>query len=105
MISQNLFVYFKIKFYFLDGTKLTCDIISWSNPLAEGFRIKAKIRYSPFFIFYTPAFWEQFKYGWIQYISILIPFLFVFRLVKTFIFENQLVPTIVSNSNVKLKSS
>lgn len=89
----------------LYGTKLRHDFVSWSNPLAEGFRIEAKIRYQPFKLVYVPAFWEQFKYGWIQYISVLIPFLFVFRLVKIFIFENQLVPTIVSNPYFKMKSS
>lgn len=86
-------------------TKLTTDYVSWSNTLAEGFNINAKIRYSPYRIVYIPAFWEQFKWGWIQYISILLPFLFVFRLVKIFIFENQLVPTIVSNSFTKIKTS
>lgn len=81
------------------------DFVSWSNSLAEGFKINAYVRYAPFKITYVPGFWEQFKWGWIQYISVLLPLMFVFKMIKIFIFENQLVPTIAMNLNQKIKNS
>jgi transmembrane protein 231 len=64
--------------------------------------VNALIRYPTQPVLFIPGFWQQIKWGWIQYLSILIPFLFVFKLIKIFIFENQLVPTIVISSQ-KLK--
>ena len=84
--------------FFKDGTTLEKDQVSWSNRNAYGFTINIQIKYPFFQISYIPWFWEQFKYGWIQYIAILIPFLYVFNIVKVFIFENQLVNAICMNS-------
>ena len=44
---------------------------------------------------YRPGLWQLLKMAWIQYLAILFIFLFVFGHVKTFVFENQLVNTIV----------
>lgn len=103
--STSTFYSFK-KFanFFTDGTRLLTDYVSWGNKNADGFSINAKIRYVPYKLVYVPAFWEQFKGGWIQYFAVLIPFLYVFNLIKLFIFENQLVPVIVMSNN-KIKSS
>ena len=76
----------------------------WNTKSSNGFTININVQYSPFKIDFIPAFWEQFKNGWIQYIAILIPFLFIFRVAKIFIFENQLVPTIVIMPNIKVKT-
>ena len=67
------------------------------------FSIKALVRYSKQQIIYIPGFWQQFKWGWIQYVAVLLPFLYVFRMIKIFIFENQLVQTIVTVPNLKQK--
>lgn len=99
-ISKILRTYFARPY----GTRLLTDYVSWGNKNADGFNINAKVRYVPYKLVYTPAFWEQFKGGWIQYISVLIPFLYVFNLIKVFIFGNQLVPVIVM-SNQKVKST
>ena len=91
---------------FEDGSRLKTDYVSWSSPANDGtFDIKAKIRYTPYSVNYVPAFWEQFKWGWIQYIAILLPFIYVFMLIKVFIFENQIVPTIVINPDRKIKTN
>ena len=71
----------------------------------NSFSIKAVIRYAKQQVIFIPGFWEQFKWGWIQYVAALLPFLFVFKLIKIFIFENQLVPTIVTTSNLKHKNA
>jgi transmembrane protein 231 len=87
------------------GTRLKTDYAFWTNRNTNGFNINGRVRYAPYKIMYVPAFWEQFKWGWIQYIAVLIPFLYVFRLIKIFIFENQLVPVIVMASPNKVKTN
>lgn len=44
---------------------------------------------------FRPGFWQALKWGWIQYISVLLPFLAVFNRLKLFVFSNQLVRTLV----------
>ena len=38
------------------------------------------------------------KWAWVQYVSILIVFVYVFRQIKTFVFSNQILPTITRSS-------
>ncbi|XP_069114573.1 transmembrane protein 231-like [Argopecten irradians] len=63
------------------GSHTPCDTEFWSI-LNLSFR-------------YTPGFWYMVKWGWVQYVSVLLLFLFVFDRIKIFIFQNQLVTTIV----------
>ncbi|UJR30853.1 hypothetical protein I4U23_018368 [Adineta vaga] len=44
---------------------------------------------------YMPGFWQAFKWGWIQYISVLLPFFYIFHRLKLFVFSNHLVRTFV----------
>lgn len=44
---------------------------------------------------FIPGFWQEFKWGWIQYVSVLLPFIIVFNRIKEFVFRNQLVRTLV----------
>ncbi|NXF25850.1 TM231 protein, partial [Rhodinocichla rosea] len=53
------------------------------------FIINATIRYPV-----EPGFWEIIKFAWIQYVSILLIFLWVFGRIKTFLFQNQVLTTI-----------
>ncbi|XP_059008602.1 transmembrane protein 231 isoform X2 [Mustela lutreola] len=43
---------------------------------------------------YLPGFWEIIKFAWVQYVSILLIFLWVFERIKRFVFQNQVVTTI-----------
>lgn len=43
---------------------------------------------------FAPGFWEEFKWGWIQYVCTLIPFVALFNRLKLFVFSNQLVRTL-----------
>jgi transmembrane protein 231 len=43
------------------------------------------------------------KWGWVQYVSVLILFLFVFDRIKVFIYQNQLVQTLVQTPYNKEK--
>jgi transmembrane protein 231 len=53
---------------------------------------------------YVPGFWQDFKWGWIQYISVLLPFLIVFNRLKLFVFSNHLVRTLVPLSILRHKA-
>ncbi|NWQ78959.1 TM231 protein, partial [Columbina picui] len=52
------------------------------------FIINATIRYPV-----EPGFWEMIKFAWIQYVSILLIFLWVFGRIKMFVFQNQVLAT------------
>ncbi|XP_013010411.1 transmembrane protein 231 isoform X2 [Cavia porcellus] len=76
-------------------------ILSDPNPIwlvgraAEApFVINAVIRYPVEVISYQPGFWEMIKFAWVQYVSILLIFLWVFGRIKIFVFQNQVVTTI-----------
>lgn len=47
-----------------------------------------------FAITYYPGFWETIKFAWIQYVSILLIFLWVFERIQTFVFQNQVLTTV-----------
>ncbi|KAI6077753.1 Transmembrane protein 231 isoform X2 [Aix galericulata] len=52
------------------------------------FIINATIHYPE-----EPGFWEIIKFAWIQYVSILLIFLWVFGRIKMFVFQNQVFTT------------
>ncbi|NWS72041.1 TM231 protein, partial [Crotophaga sulcirostris] len=52
------------------------------------FIVNATIRYPE-----EPGFWEVIKFAWIQYVSILLIFLWVFGRIKMFVFQNQVLTT------------
>ncbi|XP_059391694.1 transmembrane protein 231 [Carassius carassius] len=57
------------------------------------FQISAQINYPVETITYLPGFWETIKFAWIQYVSVLLIFLWVFQHIQTFVFQNQVLPT------------
>ncbi|CAH2324035.1 transmembrane 231 [Pelobates cultripes] len=61
---------------------------------AEPFVINVTIRYPVETISYPLCFWEMIKFAWIQYVSVLLIFLWVFERVKVFVFQNQVLTTI-----------
>ncbi|XP_004842891.1 transmembrane protein 231 isoform X2 [Heterocephalus glaber] len=58
------------------------------------FVINAVIRYPEEVISYQPGFWEMIKFAWVQYVSILLVFVWMFERIKIFVFQNQVVTTI-----------
>ncbi|XP_068116895.1 transmembrane protein 231 isoform X3 [Hyperolius riggenbachi] len=63
---------------------------------SDPFVVNAVIRYPAEVISYQPGFWEMIKFGWIQYVSVLLIFLWVFERVKVFVFQNQVLTTVHS---------
>ncbi|NXD86235.1 TM231 protein, partial [Halcyon senegalensis] len=45
------------------------------------------------FFKYQPGFWEIIKFAWIQYVSILLIFIWAFGRIKMFVFQNQVLTT------------
>lgn len=43
---------------------------------------------------YRPGFWETIKLAWVQYVSVLLIFLWVFERVQRFVFQNQVLTTV-----------
>ncbi|XP_047452694.1 transmembrane protein 231 [Mugil cephalus] len=77
-------------------TVLSCPTPVWTVGRAAGspFELNADIRYPVEVISYRPGFWETIKFAWIQYISILLIFLWVFERIQRFVFQNQVLPTV-----------
>ncbi|XP_054856841.1 transmembrane protein 231 [Eublepharis macularius] len=61
---------------------------------SDPFVIQATIHYPVDLIVYQPGFWEMIKFAWIQYVCILLIFLWICERIKTFLFQNQVLTTI-----------
>uniref|UniRef100_A0A8C5VX46 Transmembrane protein 231 n=1 Tax=Microcebus murinus TaxID=30608 RepID=A0A8C5VX46_MICMU len=61
------------------------------------FVIDAVIRY-PVEVISYPLHERMIKFAWVQYVSILLIFLWVFERIKIFVFQNQVVTTVPANA-------
>lgn len=76
-----------------DTTKLTNQYTSWQRGSSPAFELKLLIRYPEQTIHYRPGFWQTMKWAWIQYLSVLVVFIVVFRSIKTYVFSKQVLFT------------
>ncbi|XP_054862935.1 transmembrane protein 231 isoform X2 [Amphiprion ocellaris] len=78
------------------STVLSCPMPVWTVGRAAGspFELNAEIRYPLEVISYRPGFWETIKLAWIQYVSVLLVFLWVFERIQRFVFQNQVLTTV-----------
>jgi transmembrane protein 231 len=86
--------YFTRKYYTsyqLDDSNWKLGTTSNSSVLNVNITVNTGSQYIKF----IPGFWQEFKWGWIQYVSVLLPFVWVFNRIKEFVFRNQLVRTLV----------
>uniref|UniRef100_A0A8C6XZ94 Transmembrane protein 231 n=1 Tax=Naja naja TaxID=35670 RepID=A0A8C6XZ94_NAJNA len=61
----------------------------------QPFVIQAFIHYPMELIVYPlPGFWEMVKFAWMQYVSILLIFLWIFERIKIFLLRNQVLNTV-----------
>ncbi|XP_035498149.1 transmembrane protein 231 [Scophthalmus maximus] len=77
-------------------TVLSCPVPVWTVGRAAGspFELNAEIRYPVEVISYRPGFWETIKFAWVQYVSVLLVFLWVFERIQRFVFQNQVLTTV-----------
>nr|CAB3267077.1 transmembrane protein 231-like [Phallusia mammillata] len=68
---------------------------------SQPFTIEVIITYPTETITYTPGFWELIKWGWVQYVTILLLFLWVFKKINVAVFSSQVFQTIVERPKLK----
>lgn len=85
--------YFTRDFYTTFENQYT-SMSSRTTTTSTGVTINAVVNVGRQVVRYRPGFWQEFKWGWIQYISVLLPFLCVFNRLKLFVFSNHLVRTL-----------
>ena len=79
------------------STRLENSYTTWSPGRgASTFTLSSTIHYPAQTLTYTPGFWQVMKWGWVQYLSILIVFMYVATCVKNFVFSQQILPTLVT---------
>eukprot|EP00051_Salpingoeca_urceolata_P032866 m.17837 g.17837 ORF g.17837 m.17837 type:complete len:309 (+) comp5558_c0_seq1:48-974(+) len=80
-----------------ETTHLENDFAVWSGPRVgtQPFVMNVRVRYQEQALWYRPGFWEEVKWGWVQYIAFMLPLLFVVNRFRRFIFTNQLLTTVV----------
>jgi len=100
IISIDLMYMVCLCIKFLVSTKLDNVLVKWTRgrPYQQPFLIKTKINYGSVEIVYKPKFWQVMKWAWIQYFSILVLSVFIFKKVKRFLFTNHIVTTKIERS-------
>ena len=71
------------------------QVTVWKRRASGGFSLHAVLRYPMETVEYKPGFWQTIKWGWVQYLALLIVFIYIFNSVKTFVYSNQILPTLV----------
>ena len=92
-LDSILSEYFTRNFYTTFQQQYT-SISSRTTTSSDRITINAVVNVGRQIIRYRPGFWQEFKWGWIQYISVLLPFLCVFNRLRLFVFSNHLVRTL-----------
>jgi len=72
-----------------------------SNPAP--FVLEGRFQFPEERVFYRPGVAQLLKWAWIQYLSIFAIFYFVVEQIKSFVFLNQIIPTIVESRWDKIK--
>lgn len=90
-LNAELNKYFARKYY----TAYQARRATWRNGIAGTNKLTVNITMNipQQSIRFIPGFWQEFKWGWIQYLSALLPFVFVFNRIKEFVFRHHFVRT------------
>ncbi|XP_061833709.1 transmembrane protein 231 [Nerophis lumbriciformis] len=77
-------------------TVLSCPMPVWTTGRASEspFQLHVEIRYPLEVISYRPGFWETIKFAWVQYVSVLLIFLWLFERIQRFVFQSQVLTTV-----------
>ncbi|KAF6025762.1 TMEM231 [Bugula neritina] len=68
----------------------------WTSgrPKGDRFKVSATIRYPEERILHHTGFWQMFKYAVVQYIAVVVVFVYVSERLKRFVFSHQLINTV-----------
>ena len=69
----------------------------WRGGRAAGqpFELSIRVRYDPVQACFEPGFWQELKWGWVQFLAILLPIYIFIEWWRQFVFGNQVIPTVV----------
>lgn len=69
----------------------------WQGDRASGqpFTLDMRVKYGAQRVCYRPGFWQEVKFGWVQYLAFLIPLIYWFELMRQYVFTNQIIETMV----------
>lgn len=67
-------------------------VFSSSEPNGS-LRVKASVRYVEAVVEFAPGFWNTCKMAWIQYLSVLVVFLYFIGWIRDLVFRRQMIPT------------
>lgn len=84
-------------------TRLENSYKIWTPGRVAGqpFLLNMTLTYPTEIIIYQPGFWELVKWGWVQYATILLLFLWVFKRINRTVFEGNVFNTIVQQPRVR----
>eukprot|EP00043_Microstomoeca_roanoka_P013104 m.128121 g.128121 ORF g.128121 m.128121 type:complete len:309 (+) comp15668_c1_seq16:373-1299(+) len=90
-----------------ESTRIENKYATWMYPRNpnELFTIDMDIFYPSQLVSYTPSLWHELKFIWIQYVALLLPFLWITRVLKQYIFEKGVIAAIPHDTFVKPHSS
>ncbi|CAF2499024.1 unnamed protein product [Rotaria sp. Silwood2] len=86
--------YFTRKYYTAYQTQYIWMTPRTTTSVSNTLTVNAVVNIGRQPIRYTPGFWQDFKWGWIQYICVLVPFMIIFNRLKLFVFSNNLIRTL-----------
>ncbi len=75
------------------SVRLENSYVLWRRGSASTFLLDVHVSYPEQTVSFRPGFWQMLKWAWVQYVAVLIVFVFVFRRIKTFVFEKQIFAT------------
>ena len=55
----------------------------------QTFELSLRVRYNPQQVCYEPGFWQELKWGWVQFLAILLPIYIFIEWWRQFVFGNQ----------------
>lgn len=75
--------------------KMSNDYVLWERGSNAGmpFVANMRINYPVQTITYRPGFWQMIKWAWMQYLAVLVIFVYIFKSVKEFVFTNKILST------------
>jgi len=81
--------------------RMSNDYVLWERGSNAGmpFTANLRINYPVQTITYRPGFWQMIKWAWIQYLAVLVIFIYLFKSIKQFVYKNRILSTRIYSSS------
>ncbi|KAK5646602.1 hypothetical protein RI129_005066 [Pyrocoelia pectoralis] len=74
------------------STRLINMYTTYATGKSSEFTLNLRVQYPTHHIYYTPGFWQEMKWAWIQFLSVFIIFLWITDKIMQYVFDNRLLP-------------